>query len=158
MQNSNTSIAVSSGSGVNPSHDDSHPSWKINTSTPSVADRPSTLNSSARSGCSTLPENKNSNTNVLNAISPMASGSRSPIAVLLSTSRAALPPTTTSRPSVGAARTVATRSWPSVECGSYAVSTDNRCTPVLDAYAGLPGAAARPSTNVPALAVTDSTP
>src|ERR1700754_3775957 len=101
MQNSSTSMLTSSGSGVNPSTDENQPSWNTSTIRPSVADSANRLNSSARSGCSTPPVNRNNSTIMMTAIDPEASHSRLPIASLLSTNRAASPPTSAVTPSGG---------------------------------------------------------
>ena len=74
------------------------PSWKIHTSAPNAAVSDSTLHISAFSGSTTLPVSRNSSTNVMAAISPSTSGSRSVTASTLSRLTCATPPISTDRP------------------------------------------------------------
>ena len=74
---------------VNPSRPERLPSWKIHTIAPNVAVRLSRLSTSALIGTSTLPDSRNNSTNVAITMMAMASGSRSAIDDLVSTSSAA---------------------------------------------------------------------
>ena len=93
LQNSSTSMLVSSGSAVKCSAPDRCPRWKIHTSSPPVAARVTALSTRARIGCTTDPVNRNSTRNVVSTMSSPASGSRVPIARVVSISSAVWPPT-----------------------------------------------------------------
>ncbi len=93
IQNSNTSMLVSSGSGVKCSAPDRCPSWKIHTISPAVAARVTALSTRARIGCTTDPVNRNSTMNVVSRMSSPASGSQAPMACVVSISSAVSPPT-----------------------------------------------------------------
>ena len=93
MQNSSTSMLVSSGSAVKCSSPDRCPSWKIHTISPAVAARVTPLSTRERIGCTTDPVNRNSTMNVVSTMSSPASGSRLPIACVVSISSAVWPPT-----------------------------------------------------------------
>src|SRR5215207_4686039 len=159
MQNSSTSIDMSSGCGVNPSADDPKPSWNTTTMIPSVAPSVSALQTSARRGWTMLPVNRNRTTNVVSTTRAMANGSRSPTEARLSTSAALAPPTSASVPSGSATpRTAPTRSLAVWDFASALVTTASRS---LDwalkvATAGLCSASS-PLTKVPALESTRST-
>ena len=62
------------------------PSWKTQTIAPNVAVSDSRFNAIAFSGTTTDPNMRNSSTNVASAMIPAASGRRSPMAALESTS------------------------------------------------------------------------
>src|SRR6476620_9885782 len=80
MQNSRTGIDVLIGPGVKPNTEDRCPCWKTQTMTPNTAPIVSALRTSALTGSSTLPVNRNSKTRVVRTIQRMACGSLEPIA------------------------------------------------------------------------------
>src|SRR5215467_10068997 len=127
MQNSSTVMDVSIGLGVKPSRPDRWPSWKIQATTPSVADSDSALSTSARIGCTMLPVNRNSSTNVVIAISAMAAGRCEPMDALLSTSCASAPPTSVVIPTgVAVARTACTSVSAAADLSGTVVTTCGR--------------------------------
>ena len=91
---------------------------------PNVALRLRTLSTSALAGTTTLPNIRNSSTNVMTAMIPTASGRRLMSAWLVSTSWADEPPTST-----GNGASASRRSWtscsPSDEIGSTDGTTDS---------------------------------
>ncbi len=90
-----------------------------------MAVRLSTLSTSALIGTSTLPASRNSSTNVATTISPIASGRRSTIDALVSTSSAAGPPTNdVAVVGVEAANRRGTRRSPSLDAMANVGTTD----------------------------------
>ena len=96
-------IVTASGDGVNPSTPDRCPSWNTHTIAPTTETIVAALSTSALTGRTTDPVNRNSSTKVVSAMSPPASGSRSAIEAKVSTSSADGPPTRRS-PGAGTAR------------------------------------------------------
>src|SRR3954452_22763366 len=125
MQNIRIGVDVSSDPvGVNDSRPDRWPSWKIHTMAPNVAVRLSRLSTSALSGITTLPVNRNSTTNVMRLMMASAIGSREAIEALESTSCAERPVTST-RKGADVLRTSCTRCSPWAETGSTLGTTDS---------------------------------
>ena len=84
--------------GLNRSRPDRCPHWKIQTTTPNVADSDSTFITIAFSGSTTEPNARNSSTNVETQTSSAIQGSVEPRLLSSSTSPAVVPPTRTAVP------------------------------------------------------------
>src|SRR6201993_5590933 len=134
------------------------PSWKIHTSAPNAAVNESTLHASAFTGSTTLPVSRNSSTNVMAAISPNTSGSRSVTASTLSRLTCATPPISADRPA-GPATSCNRLSWVSEACensGAVLVTVRN-ALPSANPVAAAGGPIGFPPTNVPLGADTADT-
>ena len=130
MQNSSTGIEVLVGVGVKPSRLEKWPSWKIHTIAPRVAPRVSALPSSARTGCTMLPVNRNSRMNVVTTMMQPASSRRELIACLASMRAAVSPPTSTCVPAgAGTSRICLTIVAAAPEVLSRPVVIVSRCVP-----------------------------
>src|SRR5258707_14456298 len=158
MQNNSTGMfATNVPLGVVPSAP-RWPSWKIHTSAPNAAVSDSTLHTSALAGSTTLPVSKNSSTNVMAAISPKTSGSRSVTASTLSRLTCATPAISTDRPA-GPATSCNRLSWGSDACenSGAVLLTVRNALPSTNPVAATGGPAGVPLTNVPLGAVTADT-
>src|SRR2546421_9805722 len=134
--------------GVNDSSPDRCPSWKIHTMAPNVADRLSRFRIRALTGITTLPEKRNSITNVITAIIATASGRRPNMALLESTSWADDPVTRT-RNGAGWSRISWTRCSPLADIGSTFGTHDSHVPPppLNRARAGVGGGSRAPPTD-----------
>ena len=140
MQNIRIGVVMSmSPVGVKSSSSARWPSWKIQTMAPKVALRLSRLRTMAFTGTRTLPNMRNRTTKVTRAMMPAASGSRSRMAALESTSSADGPATSTGK-GASRARTSWTRASPSADSGSTDGTTENQVPP--------PGEANRPEASL----------
>ena len=130
MHSNSTVMDASIGRAVAPNSEIRCPSWNIHVTMPTAAVSDSPFTTSARSGCSTLPVNRNSSTNVVSTMIPRASGSGRPMELSASASVASAPPTRIPGP-----ESMWTARRPSITCRapsvppSTSVSTISRCQP-----------------------------
>src|SRR6185312_8957777 len=158
MQNNNTGrLATSDPVGVVPSAP-RWPSWKIHTSAPNAAVNDRKLQASALTGSSTLPVSRNNNTNVIAAINPSTSGSRSVTASTLSRFTCATPPISTDRPA-GPGTSCNRWSWASfaAENSGAVLLTVRNALPRANPVAPAGGPTRFPPVKVPAGADTAAT-
>ena len=136
MQNIRIGVVVSSMPvGVKPSSPDRWPSWKIQTIAPNVAVRLSMLSTSALTGTSTLPNMRNSSTNVTPAMSAegqrQRADQRRPCVDEL---RPTAPPTSTAN-GAATARTACTSARPRASSARRSGTTDSH-VPRVEREAG----------------------